>query len=761
MQEIKVYADDRVEGRGPVGRTFREGRPYICNDFYNDPGTLPWQAVARERGINAVAVFPIRAMGQVHGTLAVYATETDFFQDKEVELLEEVSSTVSFALDSLEAVKQREQYETELHRMHEELELRVKQRTTELEQANASLQREVVERQAAEAKVLMRMSQQKALAAIGQQALINVDLDSIMQNITDYVTSTMGVEVSSLLELLPGGENFCFRASSGWKADVSQYQLPNDANSHAGCALLSETPLIVDDFSKETRFKPSPHLLEEGIVSGATVTVGGGGKPFGILGAYTVNSRHFTPDDIYSLQNMANVLSTALEQRRITNEITQLNDHLQEVNEKLNTRNGQLQMTMDALEETVQMLKQAKAEADEAKESAENANRTKNEFLSRMSHELRTPLNAILGFGQILEQQELTELQIESVKYIIKGGRHLLNLINDILDISRIEAGRFDLSIEPIDLNGIIEEACALIRPLAAEYNIQLSPEPSMIADCHVMADRRQLKQVFINLFSNAIKYNNPGGKVTVSWTTTEEGKIRISVIDTGHGIAAEDISKIFTPFERLDADTTGVEGTGLGLPLSQHLLTVMGSDLFVKSTLGKGSNFYFDLPSASAPENELVNSSKSIYDLGARTLPEKKYTILLIEDNPSNLRLIEMILSSRPEVTLYSAIQGSMGLELARQHLPNLILLDLHLPDMSGQQVFNQLKGSEITRDIPIMVVSADATPSRIERVMKGGATAYLTKPLNVVDFLKAVDETLQSKKTASPKMHTEEGKS
>jgi len=741
LQKVQDYADNR-----PEGTAFREEKPYICNNVSLDPSTELWREEAIKQDFLAVAVFPIRSTEQMCGTFTVYAKEVGFFQDKEVALLDEVASNISFVLDSLNLEEKRQQSEAELHRMQEELELRVQQRTAELESANTSLQNEIAERKESEAKTLMRIRQQEVVAIVGQQALANVDIDSLMQNVTYYLTTAMGVEASALLELLPDEKYFRFRAGTGWKTEHINVLLPNNADSHAGYALLSDASLIIDDLNTEQRFKPSPHLLEEGIVSGVTVTVGGGKKPFGVLGAYTVQSRHFTPDDIYVMQNMAHVLSATLEQRRISDEIIQLNAHLQEINQELNIRNGQRQIAMDALQEAAQVLEEAKAEADQARENAEKANRTKNEFLSRMSHELRTPLNAILGFGQILEAQELTSIQQESVKYIIKGGRHLLNLINDVLDISRIEAGRFDLSIESIAVDDIVQEACALIRPLAMEHQIRLRANPQIDKNFHIMADRRQLKQVLINLLSNAIKYNQAGGEVAVSWELTPEEKMRISVQDTGLGIAEEDLSKLFTPFERLDAANSDVEGTGLGLALSQRLLMAMNSRLLAESTLGKGSTFFFDLPLANAPEDVMMHlSESSAPGNGAENPPEKQYTLLLIEDNSSNLRLIEMILTNRPGISLHSAIQGSVGLDLARQHEPDLILLDLHLPDMSGQEILAQLKRSAITKNIPVVVISADATPSRIQRLLDQGVVAYLTKPLNVVDFLKVLDETLR----------------
>lgn len=755
LRSVTIYADDRPEGSGPSGRALRTGQPYIIYDIMTDPAAQPWLKQAQQHNIRSNAVFPLRTGGEVCATLSIYSSEEVVFKDREIALLNEAAANISFALDSLKLEELRKQSEAELRQMHEELELRVARRTAQLEKANAALQQEIAEREISEANTRMRTRQQQAVATISQQALLNVDIDTVMQNITDYVSTTMNVETSTLLELMPDGQSFCFRASTGWETDASNFRLPNNIHTHAGYTLLQDNPLIITDLATETRFHPPTYLLQKGIISGVMVTVGGGKHPFGTLAAYAVKSRQFTQDDVYTMQSMAHVLSSTLEQRRITSEINQLNIHLQEVNEELKLRNEEHRRDKEALEESARVLEQAKAEAEQAKESAEAANHTKNEFLSRMSHELRTPLNAILGFGQILDEQELTMLQKESVNYIIKGGRHLLNLINDILDIARIEAGRFDLSIEALALDDIVPVSCALVRPLAIENNIQIRQDISLPRQCHVMADRRQLKQVLLNLLSNAIKYNHPGGKVTISWELTHEGKVRIAVRDTGYGIAKQDMSKLFTPFERLDASNSDVEGAGLGLALSQRLLMAMGSTLSVESELGAGSTFSFELPAATAPEDIAAKLSKPLSK--EREPAERQYTVLLIEDNSSNLRLIEMILTSRPEVSLFSAIQGSMGLDLARQHEPDLILLDLHLPDMSGQQILAQLKRSAITKEIPVVVISADATPARIQRLLNEGVAAYLTKPLDVIEFLKVLDETLQIKKPLNPKPRAE----
>ena len=399
-------------------------------------------------------------------------------------------------------------------------------------------------------------------------------------------------------------------------------------------------------------------------------------------------------------------------------------------------------------------VREAEAEALRvAIEKADTANLAKSEFLSRMSHELRTPLNAILGFGQILDKQELTPLASESVGYILKGGRHLLDLINEVLDIARVEAGRIDLSLEPIALNDVVPDACALVRPLAAERDIRLLENLGDLGGSYILADRQRIKQVIINLVSNGIKYNREGGQVEIACSQKSDGRIAIAVRDTGPGISAQDLLKLFTPFERLGAAGSQIEGTGLGLVLSQRLVAAMEGTLTVESVLGVGTTFTIELPQTTSPEEQVTNVPETMRDVesirpSANGHLEfgRTFSVLCIEDNPSNVRLMEAILVGRPEIKLLAAMQGSVGIDLARQHEPDVILLDLDLPDIHGSEVLARLQQSAITRDIPVVVVSADATPNQIERLLAAGAREYLTKPLDVSQFLQTLDKFLQA---------------
>ena len=378
----------------------------------------------------------------------------------------------------------------------------------------------------------------------------------------------------------------------------------------------------------------------------------------------------------------------------------------------------------------------------EAKDEADRANHAKSEFLSRMSHELRTPLNAILGFGQLLERQNPTVQQRARVEHITSAGRHLLNLINEVLDISRIEAGHLQLSVEPVAVADVLDEALALMRPLAAAREMKISVDAQLDKDLHVIADRQRLKQVLLNLLTNAVKYTAVGGSIGVVLDRSQSTNTRLVVTDTGAGIGPEKLARLFTPFDRLGAEQSGVEGTGLGLALCQRLMHAMGGDIGVHSLVGKGSAFWIELPSVDSPLKTLPKDRS--FKLAETNVNGNGGRILYIEDNLSNLTLVEQMLAEQPGIELLTAMQGGLGIELARQHSPDLILLDLHLPDLQGHEVLAQLRQDQVTRHIPVVVISADATVRQIKRLMALGARSYLTKPLDIGEFFRVVDETI-----------------
>jgi PAS domain S-box-containing protein len=380
-----------------------------------------------------------------------------------------------------------------------------------------------------------------------------------------------------------------------------------------------------------------------------------------------------------------------------------------------------------------------------AKEEDERAHRERSNFLSRVSHELRTPLNAILGFAQLLELEDLGPGQQRKVQQITKGGRHLLELINEVLEISRIDAGNMKISLEPVSVNRTVEEALDLLQPLASRQNVTFESKLTAHSDIYVMADNQRLKQVLLNLVANAIKYNREGGSVLIRVEKPSTDRFLILVKDSGKGISEQALAKIFTPFERLDAGQSKIEGTGLGLTLSKLLVEAMGGSLAAESEPWVGSTFIVGLSAASKPTSDIELAPPS--EIARAETASEQTTVLYVEDNVSNFELVEEVLAHRPNVSLLAAGNGPLGLDLAKEHSPDLILLDLHLPGMSGEEVLAELKAESRTQDIPVVVVSADATEKQITQLIGAGAHAYLTKPIRVKPFLEAVDQVLETR--------------
>ena len=382
-----------------------------------------------------------------------------------------------------------------------------------------------------------------------------------------------------------------------------------------------------------------------------------------------------------------------------------------------------------------------------ARLDADRANLAKSEFLSRMSHDLRTPLNAINGFAQVLEMEGLSDDQQEGITHILRAGRHLLEMINEVLDISRIEAGRLSLSPEPVDVEGIVHGAVELIQPLAARRKLTL--ETDVPRATYVVADRLRLNQVLFNLLSNAVKYNREGGSVRVSAQATGP-RVSVSVADTGPGIPEEKVQLLFTPFERLGAEQSGVEGTGLGLALVKGLVEAMEGSIVVDSVVDQGSRFTITLPAASA--ESVAATHLDVEEKTVRPDSGVSGTVLYIEDNASNVRLMEVVLSKRPGITMLHASDGETGLKMLRDRRPNLVLLDLHLPNVSGQEVLRRIWADPATRRIPVVVLTADATPAQMRRLLASGATAYLTKPVDVRDVFSVLDLVLNPPRQEFP---------
>jgi signal transduction histidine kinase/ActR/RegA family two-component response regulator len=376
-----------------------------------------------------------------------------------------------------------------------------------------------------------------------------------------------------------------------------------------------------------------------------------------------------------------------------------------------------------------------------ARDTAMSATQAKNSFLSSTSHELRTPLNSILGFAQLLQLSELSEEDNDGVDRILGAGRHLLALINELIDIARIESGDLGLSLEPVLVRPVIEESCALMAPMAAERSIRISTDcvhPALA----VFADRQRLSQVLVNLISNAVKYNHRNGSITISCQQEGTDQVSIVVTDTGPGLSPENIERIFIPFERLGAEQTAVEGTGIGLPLAKALTEAMRGQLTASSVLGQGAAFTVSLPRApdliQVPAPSPAEASPAAWP---HAPAGGSLSILYIEDNPANVEVVARYLRGRPNSRLVSAISGRAGIECAIRDVPDIILLDLNLPDLQGDEVLNELKADPITAAIPVVVLSADASRGVIRRLLAGGAFAYLTKPIELAELGELLD--------------------
>jgi signal transduction histidine kinase/ActR/RegA family two-component response regulator len=403
--------------------------------------------------------------------------------------------------------------------------------------------------------------------------------------------------------------------------------------------------------------------------------------------------------------------------------------------------------------------KRVELQLNEALDAAEKANRAKTDFISSMSHELRTPLNAILGFAQLVESgtPAPTPTQKRGIKQILKAGWYLLELINEILDLTLIESGTLSLSGEPVSLAEVLQECRAMVEDQAHQRSIGMVF--SRLEMRHfVKADRTRLKQVLINLLFNAIKYNHPGGHVTVACALSAPERVRISVRDTGPGLSAEQQGQLFQPFNRLGQESGGEEGTGIGLVVTKRLVELMGGVIGVESTPGVGSVFWVDMPLCMATQ-PLASDPLALESTRAE-VPQgaPQHTVLYVEDNPANLELVELIVARRTDLRLLGAADASVGIEFARVYQPEVILMDINLPGISGVEALRILRADPTTAHIPIIALSANAVPRDIERGLAAGFFNYITKPIKVNQFMEALDQALAFAQTGHEPAPTQE---
>jgi PAS domain S-box-containing protein len=384
--------------------------------------------------------------------------------------------------------------------------------------------------------------------------------------------------------------------------------------------------------------------------------------------------------------------------------------------------------------------------SERALQRAEEANRAKNEFLSRMSHELRTPLNAMIGFTQLLQldtHPALPAHQQAWTQQVLRAGWHLLEMINETLDLARIETGAVRLKLEPVDLPALLAGAHALLASAAADRGVKIEEalDPHALA---VQADATRLKQVLTNLLSNAIKYNQAEGRVGLGTRRVEGGGwIEIEVADSGLGMTDAQLGNLFQPYNRLGRETSGIEGTGIGLVISRRLTELMGGTLSVQSHQGAGSVFTVRLPEANATQADLPPPAL------AAPPQYRQRLVHYVEDNETNVEVMRGVLAQRPQITLRSSALGLDGLVAIRQQPPDLILLDMQLPDISGAELLRHLQQDPALAGIAVVVVSADATPAHVEEALTLGARHYVTKPLDVSHFLALIDRLLEDMRT------------
>ena len=485
------------------------------------------------------------------------------------------------------------------------------------------------------------------------------------------------------------------------------------------------------------------------IVTGPILAIAGIAREVIEQRDYSRRADKISEDEVGTLVDSFNNMLAEIERR--TGELEDSNQAIaREVRERGRAQQEVMQLN-EKLEQRVRertaQLEAANEELSEATAIAEKANQAKSAFLSSMSHELRTPLNAILGFAQLLASDTLRptpEQRTDFTDYILKAGRHLLVLINEVLDLAKIESGTLTLSLEPVEIADVMQECREMIEPLASKRSIRVNfPQDE---DVHLFVDRTRMKQILLNLLSNAVKYNREGGSVTVSCTAVAADRIRIAVQDTGIGLRPDQLEQLFQPFNRLGQEAGTEDGTGIGLVVTKRLVELMGGKIGVNSTVDIGSTFWIELKSAATVQRKVganIPVIPSVSRLEQTTVPQR--SLLYVEDNPANLKLVQEIISFREDLRLLTAPDANLGIELARVHQPEVILMDINLPGMNGKDALLKLRADPLTSHIPVIAITANAMSRDVTKGMALGFFRYLTKPININDFLETLDGALE----------------
>ncbi len=573
--------------------------------------------------------------------------------------------------------------------------------------ANAKLECQVTERTAALEKAYgeleRRARQQAAVARLSHRALANHDLHTLMQDASEMVCENLDVQFGAVLELGTNSQQFIIHGSHGWPANLPDSPIRSGCLSQSGYAVETGGAVISPDFGLENRFSISRKIRQSRASSGVSVCIQGAERPLGVLNAFSLTARHYSAEEVSFMQAIAAVLTSALERRR------------------------------------------AEEKLQNAQAEAESANKAKSDFLSRMSHELRTPLNSILGFTQLMEMEENNARQTENIEHVSRAGQNLLVMINEVLDIARLDSGRAEFNFDTLDLAEFLPSIVTLSTPLAQRHKVTLLPVIAPVASACIRIDRERLRQILLNLLSNAVRYNRAGGTVEVSVGQPVAGFWRISVRDTGAGLSEAQLARLFVPFERLGVREGGTEGgTGLGLSLCQRLAKALDGHIGVQSTVGEGSTFWVEFPQA-----EMEPLITHLHPPPEPTLADAPASpgepiILYIEDDVANALLLKRLIEVRKGYKLLTAVEGRRGFELAREHRPNVILLDLNLPDIQGDQLLLLFKVDPITAPIPVIVVSGEVGDDLEERLCKSGALGLLVKPYRVQDLFAMLDRAM-----------------
>ena len=750
IDQIGATPDKALLKRLPGMECLVTKQAVTCHDMLRDERYAPWHAEAEAVQFHSTVAIPMLHDARVFGVLNVYADQSNLFDAEEVELLVELANDLAFSLKVMEEAAERNRTEE----ARRESETRFQQMADLLPQVvfECDLQGQIT------------YGNQYALDLFGYQRF------EPGLNIFEFVDESQHERTLSMIQMLINGQDdfdheYLVRRKDGSLFPVLFYssviRKENQPWGLRGVVIdvseVKRSELALRDSEARYRFiaENTPDVIW--VLSLTT------GK-FTYISPSVQQLRGYTPEEVLT-QTMADVVTpeslaktAGLLQRRlaafqagdasllvIIDEVDQLRKDGTVVSTEVVTKlvvNAQGQ-PIEIVGVSRDITERLRSEEDRiARKIAERANRAKSEFLSRMSHELRTPLNAILGFAQLLKMDELRPNQERGVDQIYKSGRHLLNLVNEVLDIARIEAGRMRISLEPVRLEDAVQETLELIRLLAEARHLSLSFESPSSSDVFVQADRQGFRQVLLNLFSNAVKYNREGGEIAVTASLTIDGRLRLQVRDTGAGIPPDKMERLFVPFERLGMESVEQEGVGLGLALSKGLVEAMGGRIGVESKPGEGSMFWLELQLGAERLKEVIiaevdgNLSDRMRCVGGR--------VLYVEDSLANVKLVEAIMERLPQVKLITAMQGRLAMDLAKEHQPDLILLDLQLPDIHGSDVLRWLNAEPATQKIPIIILSANAMPEQIADLLAQGARTYLTKPINVKEFLKVVEEFL-----------------